>query len=445
MSLKNLINIGLLKKNYFIDSREVKENSVFICIKGKNDDGHRYINEVLSKFKKTLVIGESKSSFTKTLKKNERVILCKSTLGFIQDLSKIKRFILNKNVFICITGSSGKTTLKDNLHDILKTFDRTYKSKKSYNNHIGLPLTLANQKEKSIYNVYEAGMNSLGEIDNLTKILRPNIGIITNIGDAHIGKLGSQNNIFKAKSEIINNIEKNGTLILNGDCAYFKKLTQKAKNKKLKILSFGNKSQFTISFKVLKNNLVQFKLRNKTLKLKLLNIQNYNIQNICVILLILNLFKLNLNKAVKKIKSIKSIKGRGNLIKYKKNISIIDDSYNSNPTSLKNAIYSFANMQTKKNKILVLGDMLELGKFSSHKHKEIGSYLNKFDFKKIFTVGKESKNIFMQLNKNIRGKSFNNINELNKEIKNVLVENSIILFKSSNSIGLNKLLNKKIY
>ena len=240
-------NQSIINKKYYIDSREVKENSAFICLKGKNNDGHKFINYVLKNFKKTIIIGEKNSKYTKNYKDHNRVILCNSTRRFIVDLAKIKRLVLNERFFIGITGSSGKTSLKEILYSILKKYDTTYKSQKSFNNDIGLPFTLINQNKASKYNIYEVGMNRLGEINTLSKILKPNLGVITNIGEAHLGKLGSINKIAKAKSEIIKNITKNGMIILNKDCKFYEKLKKISKLNKLKILSFGYDARATIS------------------------------------------------------------------------------------------------------------------------------------------------------------------------------------------------------
>ena len=159
----------------------------------------------------------------------------------------------------------------------------------------------------------------------------------------------------------------------------------------------------------------------------------------------LDCFKLNINFAKNLLKKIKNIRGRGNIVRIEKKISIIDDSYNSNPISLKNSIDEFHNLKTRKNKILVLGDMFELGKFSKKKHIEIGKYLKLFKFDRIYLVGQKSKHIYNQIKSTFWCKYYENINVFSKKFKNVLMENSIIMFKASNGVGLNKLLNKKIY
>ena len=438
-------NLNIINKKYYIDSREVKENSAFICLRGNNNDGHKFINYVLKNFKKTIIIGEKNSKYTKNYKDNNRVILCSSTKQFIIDLAKIKRLVLNDRFFIGITGSSGKTSLKEVLYSILKKYDKTYKSQKSFNNDIGLPFTLINQNKVSKYNIYEVGMNRLGEINALSKILKPNLGVITNIGEAHLGKLGSINNIAKAKSEIINNITKNGVIILNKDCKFYEKLKKISKFNKLKILSFGQDKRATISYKIIEFNKVQIKLRNRYFKLKLTDMNLNNVKNILVCILILDCLKLNINLAKKIFETIKCIRGRGNIVRIQKKMLIVDDSYNSNPISLKNSIFQFHNIQTSKNKILVLGDMFELGKFSKKKHIEVGKYLKTLKFKRVYLIGQKSKQIYNQIKSTFWCKYYENINVFSKQFKNVLMENSIIMFKASNGVGLYKLLDKKIY
>ena len=435
----------LLKKKFYIDSRLVKENSVFICIKGQYNDGHKYAKLILNRFKRTIIICEKNSIYFKDLKNSNRVIFCHSTKDFLINLARIKRYLLSSKNFIGITGSSGKTSLKDLLFTVLNKYKKSYKSQKSFNNNIGLPYTLVNQNIKSEFNIYELGMNNFGEIDYLSNILKPNLAIITNIGEAHLGNLGSIKNIAKAKSEIIKNITKQGTIILNHDCKFFDQLKKISKKDKIKVLSFGSNSKATVSYKVISLNKIEIKLNNLKFNLKLNNVNPNIINNILVCILVLNFFKLNIRKSKNYFNKIKNTRGRGNIVKFRKKIIIIDDSYNSNPSSLKSSINEFERLATKKKKILVIGDMLELGKFSKKKHGEIGNYLSKMRFNRILLVGKESKEIFKKIKSTFWCKHFNNINIFSKYFKNVLIENSIIMFKASNSVGLNKLLNKKIY
>ena len=191
---------------FCIDSRELKRSNIFFCLKGKKTDRHNFVNKHIKKNCKFYVKNKFKLS-----KENRcfeyKLIRTSSPLKSLNSLARLRRDYLS-NLIIGITGSCGKTTVKEMLYFFLSQFAYSYKSPKSYNNNIGLPLSILNQPISSKYSVYELGMNKIGEINYLSSILKPQVGIITNIAPAHIGKLKSLNNIFKAKSELIANIQK---------------------------------------------------------------------------------------------------------------------------------------------------------------------------------------------------------------------------------------------
>ena len=441
LNIKNFFN-----KKIFIDSREVKENSIFICIKGEKKDGHSFAKKILKNFLNVIVVCEKKTKYLKNIKKyKNRIVLCDSTISYMQDFAKIKRLLLNNSLFIGITGSSGKTTLKETVFNCLSAFNKSYRSKKSFNNHIGLPFTLINQNQSSKFNIYELGMNKLGEINFLSKILKPNIAVITNIGEAHLGKLGSVKAIAKAKSEIIKNIEYKGLIILNRDCNFFNYFKKIAKEKKLNILTFGKNKNANIFYRINNKGNYDLFFRNKKIFSDLLILNINQINNIMICALLLFKLQLNLKKGIRKIQNFSSLKGRGNIVKKSKKITLIDDSYNSNPISLKSSLDFLSEYKNNSKKIAVIGDMLELGKFSKKKHEDIGKYINAINIDKVYTIGKESKKIFYQLDPSKRGSCYKNIKAFQKEFDKLIVANSVILFKASNSIGLYKFLNNKIY
>ncbi len=439
---------NFLNKKIVIDSKEANKNSIFVCLSGKKKDGHDYIDEVLNKGKKNLIICKKNYKIPKKLKKYfKNFHKTKSPLEWLQNFAKMKRNDFDDKIFIGITGSSGKTTIKEILFNFLSKYKRSYKSIKSFNNHIGLPLTLANQKLNTLYNIYEMGMNHYGEINFLSKILRPNIGIITNIGEAHIGNFGSLKNIARAKSEIISNIRNKGFLILNKDDKFFSFFYKKAKQKKLKIITFSKYQKADIQIIKVSLNNIKIKIKNSFIDLKLKNLSNFMMDNLLMILAVGFALNLKLNKIKKLKKVFVSPNGRGNLIKLSKNRLIVDDSYNSNPMSLKNSLKSFSERDffKKKLKIVVLGDMLELGKFSKKFHQKIGLLINHLDIDKVYTIGKNSIYLFNKLKPSKRGFKFRNIDDFKKKFNEVLVANSAIMFKASNGIGLYKFLNKKLY
>ena len=170
--------------------------------------------------------------------KPRKLIRCSSTIKFLNELA-IKKRIHSKAKIIAVTGSSGKTTLKNLLGNLLTNYGETYYSKKSYNNHFGVPLSLCNLESNHEYGVFEIGMNKSGEIRRLSNLVKPDIGVITNIGEAHIENFDNINAIARAKSEIIENIKNNGVLILNKEDKYFNFFSKIAKKRRIKVLSFG--------------------------------------------------------------------------------------------------------------------------------------------------------------------------------------------------------------
>lgn len=444
-------NFNFKKMNnikFCIDSRELKRSNIFFCLKGKKTDGHNFVNKHIKKNCKFYVKNKFKLS-----KENRcfeyKLIRTSSPLKSLNSLARLRRDYLS-NLIIGITGSCGKTTVKEMLYFFLSQFAYSYKSPKSYNNNIGLPLSILNQPISSKYSVYELGMNKIGEINYLSSILKPQVGIITNIAPAHIGKLRSLNNIFKAKSELIANIQKGGHIILNSDCKYFNKLKKIAKKHKLKIITFGLEKKSDYYLKEFHNGYCYVKCNKNIVKFRLRNFSTAYIYNILIVLAVISLLNLNVKKIIKKFNNFKEIKGRGNLVKVRnknKKFMIIDDSYNSNPLSLKHSIQRLNIMDDKKfkNKIIILSEMLELGKHSNKYHLEISRIINKSTIKKVHCIGSKTRITLKNLLKKKRGKFFKNINEFENNLDKLFVDKYLYLFKGSNSTGLNKVLSKRIY
>ena len=196
--------LGSIKKVEFIglsiDTRSLKKNNLFLAIKGKKNDGNKFIYEAFKK-KAGCVITSSKIQ-----KKNKKIIKVKNTISFLSHFAKLKRKKSFASI-IAITGSAGKTSLKNLIKNLLQNFGKTYSSPKSYNNHFGVPLSLSNLSFDNKFGVFEVGMSKGGEIKRLTNLIKPHIGIITNIGEAHIENFKNIHEIAKAKSEIIENIK----------------------------------------------------------------------------------------------------------------------------------------------------------------------------------------------------------------------------------------------
>jgi len=454
-SLKtNIINENLSDKIFIkkqkinsasINSKNIKNRTVFFAIKGKKNDGNLFADEALKKGAKIAIVEKNIG------KKNKKKIKVKNSLKLLTECSKLVRKTTNINS-IAITGSSGKTSLKELIGQSLNKIASTSYSKKSYNNKYGVPLSLFNIEKKNIFGIFEAGMDRKGEIDKLTKMISPNLAVITNVSYAHIKNFNNLSQIAHAKSEIINNVLPGGTVVLNRDDIYFSFFKKKALRKKLKIISFGKNNNADVNLvKMTKKKnkyLINIKINNLIKKFviekKLINFESNLLATIAVISNFIEI------KHVRKdiFHKFKLPKGRGNLIKIKndkKIINIIDESYNSNPLSLNFAINNFDKMNIKNHqKNILLGDMMELGKFSKKLHKKASIAINKSNINKIHIYGKYIKETYNKIKPQKRGRILARKNEFISFLKNELDNNDYLMVKGSNATGLNDMISKVI-
>jgi len=424
-----------------INSKTIKNNNLFIAIKGKNYDGHIFAKEALRNKASYCVVQKNINKLDR-----KKLIIYPSTINFLNKLALLKRSNINLRV-IAITGSSGKTTLKTLLGKTLSEYGKTFFSQKSYNNHIGVPLSLCNLENDHKYGVFEIGMSNAGEIRNLSKLVKPDIAIITNIGEAHAENFDNLNGIVKAKSEIIENINKDGYLILNRDDKYFNYLSKLAEKKKIKILSFGksNKSNAKlVKNKSYKNyNDLYFKVLNENIHLRVKNVNSLIISNILFTLLTLHVLDLDLKKIINFSNYFQLVEGRGKehiISRYKKKFKLIDESYNANPSSVKNAIINFSKIKRKhEKKFLLLGDMLELGKMSDIYHKNLAHFINCSDIDKLFVYGENAFKTYQKTYKSKQGNILQKLNDFDEIFSDIINKDDYLMIKGSNATGLNKL------
>ncbi len=423
-----------------IDSRKIKKNDIFFGIKGKNFDGNKFVDRALQNGASISIIeGKLKSKI-----KNK--IYVKNSLKIFSEIAKLIR-ISSSISSVAITGSAGKTSLKEMLGQMISKLCQTSYSKKSFNNKYGVPISLFNINEDDKIGIFEVGMNKKGEIDFLTKKILPNIGVITNISYAHIENFKDLKGIARAKSEIINNIVEKGTIILNADDQFFNFFKLKAEKKKLRIISFGIKNYSNLRLIKIKKEKTYFilfiKYDNSNLIFSIKkNLENY-IYNILSTLAVISVFfdLHQLNKFF--FNDYKFPIGRGdkNLIDLKgKKINFIDESYNSNPLSLKFALNKLNNLDANsKRKFILLGDMLELGKYSKKFHKKAADFINNTNIDKVYVYGKDVIETFNKIKPQKRGKILNSkediLNFMIKDINN----GEYLMIKGSNSTGLNRI------
>lgn len=429
--------INCTDENLFIsgvstDSRKVKNAELFIALKGINMDGHDYVQKAVEK-------GALASVVSKKIDGSGTQILVEDTFIALKKLAAFYREGFNIPV-IGVTGSTGKTSTKEIIASVLDEEFNVHKTMLNFNNEIGLPLTIFELKREHEISVLEMGMNNLGEIQRLSEISRPNIGVITNIGTAHIENLGSRENILKAKMEITSYFDSNGILIVNGDDRYLSTID----NKDYKIIKVSSNNNGDYNAFDVENHGelgIEFKciFRNEPCKFKLNVPGMHNIYNALSAIAIGDLFNMDLNSIKQGLEKYKPVGQRMNIINLDKDIKIINDCYNANPESMKAAIDVLVTYE-KRRKIAVLGDMFELGDFSEAAHREVGSYLKgKCDI--LIAVGNDAIHIYNEAKMNIESYFFKAKDEANGYIKSILKDGDILLVKASRGMKMEDITN----
>jgi len=433
-TIKENIDIGNFN-GIAVDSRMVKKNNLFLTIKGKNNDGSKFIHEALKKGAKYIISSKIVQKYKK------KTIKVKNEISFLNQFAKLKR----KNSLakiIAVTGSAGKTSLKNMINQLLQNFGDTHSSPRSFNNHFGVPISLSNLNAEDKYGIFEVGMSKLGEIKNLSQLIQPHIGIITNVGEAHIENFKNIYGIAKAKAEIIDSIKENGTMILNRDDKFFSYFYKKAKLKKLRIITFGKAKKSDIfPFRIIKSkNLTKLFLKVKNKKIEL-EIKDINIYNVLASLAVINELNLSFKNIKKIFRNFEPSDGRGKthlISRYNKKFRLIDESYNANPLSVKNAINYFNVIKKDKfKKYLILGDMLELGHKSEKYHKDLSKVINNSNIDKVFIKGEKTLFTYKNLHKSKQGNILQNKDDIDLTLSEIINNNDYLMIKGSNATGLN--------
>lgn len=363
------------------DSRSIGKGQIFLPIKGEKFDGHDYINEAIEKGA-YYSFCEKKSAYKVNDKYKSKLILVNNTLDAYNETASYYRKKVNPNV-IAITGSTGKTTTKNLLVSILSEKYKTHSTEANFNNEIGVPKTILEMEEGIEVLVLELAMRKEGEIKYLTKTAKPDIALITNIGSSHIGRLGSREAIIRAKSEIIEGLNKDGLLVINDDKDLERYVRKKwsGEIKKFNLETTNNikagngKTKFLID----KN---QYEVNGVGRQFVLAVLPSILIARH------LGLKEEEINKGIAKFSPPE---GRGNIIKTKEGNYIIDESYNASPDSVKEAARGVAELWGKSfQKIIVLGEIAELGEKEGELLKELKSYLDKLQpINEIITIGRQ--------------------------------------------------------
>ncbi len=443
------MNIQEKFENYIIEKKdmvkfsslEISKGDVFIALQGSKYHGNKFINASLRKGAKYCITDKDHRF------KNSNIIKVDNVIDYLSEIA-LKKRKKYKGKVIGITGSAGKTTLKETLAFFLKKENIISYSKKSYNNKLGVIISLLNLNLRSKIAIFEIGTNNFGEIRYLTNFIKPTEIFITNIQSTHLENFKSKKNIAIEKSDIfLLNDNKRKNLYINVTNNYEKLILNKAiDTKKLKIIRIDNSSKkYSISSIINKNNNyeVTYKINNKKIIFKFKSIIKFRLVNLLYCFAFFNENKIDTKIITKRYNYLKPVDGRGlihNLFINNKKFKVIDESYNANPDTMDQTIDYFNNLKKpSKNKILILGNMNELGKNSDVFHQNLINRLKKNKFKIIILCGEFYRTSIKNLNK-LKNKFIylNNSNEIMNFVMSIIKHDDIIMIKCSNSTEVNK-------
>jgi len=427
MNVEELHQIFLKTPNITTDSRDVKPDSVFFALTGDNFNGNKYAKQALDEGCTYAVIDDIK------FKLDDRYIVVDNVLNTLQELARYHRKQLNIPI-LAITGSNGKTTTKELVSAILGRKYNVVYTKGNFNNHIGVPLTLLRLNKETEIGVIEMGANHPGEISDLCQLAEPSHGIITNIGHAHIEGFGSFENVIKAKSELYNWLRKNnGVIFQNSEDEILNGIVYPGD----KIIPYSISADKESTFSIAKADPyleVKWKHNDADIHLKTHLFGTYNIENLAAAISIGLYFQVDVDEIKAGIELFSPGDNRSQVFKTYENTLILD-AYNANPTSMRVAITDFQRISAPR-KVIILGDMFELGQDTLDQHKAIINILENINHFKAYLVGE----MFSRASEGTHLTSLQNIDEAIQYFMSHPVHSSTILLKGSRMMSLEKLI-----
>ena len=455
---KKFINI----KRIIMNSKEVEKDDLFVAIRG----GNKFTGEALEKG--AYVVYDDKEIQIEE-KFKEKAFYVKNSVEFLQEFAEKWRKNLNLKV-IGITGSNGKTTVKDMIYHLLSVKYKGKKTEGNYNNHIGLPFTLLRAEKGDDFIILEMGMSGFGEIDLLGKISTPDISVITNIGESHLEFLKTKKNVFKAKTEIIPHTKE--TLVINGDDEYLKDIDENSLKEKglktVKILNMGNDKNYmeNIEKSVESNNdfyygnidfnevetkftLEYFDENCKKWTHKFYNtnvLGEHNILNLTIAVSVAKEMALGDEEIEKAVKDIVLTNMRFQIIT-KGKTTYINDAYNASPMSMKKSLETFSKIYNDREKIAVIGDMLELGEQEGELHASIFDVIVNINLNRLYLYGPRMRFLYDRIRENSDNENIKKIEteyfESKEQIKEKLEgikEEKVVLIKASRGMKLEEVM-----
>ncbi len=411
------------------DTRTIKGGELFLALKGPNFDGHDYVQQALDK--------GAVACLVQTKVNADHYVITKDTHAALGLLAKAWRQKFQKTVF-AITGSNGKTTVKEMISSIVSQKKSVMATYGNLNNDIGVPLTLFRLDESFDAAVIEMGANHSGEIKYLTNLALPDIAIVTNIGSAHLEGFGSMENTAKAKAEIFQGLSKDGTAIINADDSFFddfKKVTTQHN-----IVSFGLKNKADVMAQCesdVEGSLLQVTTPIGSCQVKLKLLGSHNVMNALAAIAASIAADVSLQQIVKGLESLEPVNGRLQMKQGLNNSRVIDDTYNANPTSLYAALNVLHDFSGKR--FLALGDMGELGGNADKLHIEAGSYAKESGVDSLYSFGKLAAKAAKEFGGN--GYCYDKHEDMIEALRDELSQDVTLLVKGSRSMHMENIVN----
>ncbi|TCT26872.1 UDP-N-acetylmuramoyl-tripeptide--D-alanyl-D-alanine ligase [Melghiribacillus thermohalophilus] len=420
------------------DSRSNTHFGLFVPIVGERFDGHEFLKDAI-KNGAIASLWQKDRDIPEFVPTDFPLFFVEDTLKGLQDLAKYYRKKVDP-VVIGITGSNGKTTTKDLFAEIFKIRFKTHKTSGNFNNHIGLPLTILKMDIDTEVLIVEMGMNHFGEIMVLSEIARPDVGVITNIGESHIEYLGSREGIAQAKSELLAGLKDDGILIIDGDEPLLEKLRERWKTI---TVGFDEDNDYVVENVQIEEDRTTFTMKNQEYSIPLPG--GHQAKNAGYAIAAAERYEISSAAIQTALQKLEVTGMRFQKIVAQNGATIINDAYNASPTSMKASIEVVKQLSAER-KVLVLGDMFELGEWSESFHRSIGKLIEP-PISAVYTTGDASKWIVESIKDRgmpVQAYHIQNPDELSQKLKKELQKGTLLFFKASRGMKLEKVIEKLI-
>ncbi len=415
-----------------LDSRQMQKDYVFVAVAGERVDGHNYIGEVYDNGALAVVCEKAPAN------PSGPYILVENSLAALKEIAAWYRRQLQIKV-VGITGSVGKTSTKEFISSVLAGKYRVLKTEGNYNNEVGLPLTIFKIREEHQIAVLEMGISDFGEMHRLSRIAKPDIAVITNIGQCHLENLGSRQGVLKAKTEIFDYMDESGRVCINGDDDMLAAIGQVHGHAPVRFGVDTREENDVYAANIESHGLFgstcEIHLEGQTLHTKIPLPGGHMVLNALAAASVGSLLGLTGDEIIAGIEAVKPTGGRSNILRHQK-FTIIDDCYNANPVSMKAAIDLLSSADTRK--VAILGDMFELGEADQALHSEVGAYAALRSVDLLVCVGTLSRNMYEGArSSSFRGSLvyYESREKLTEALPALIREGDTILVKASHSMG----------